>query len=154
MPKIWDSSMGTKINLKLTHRLLFRTYLVKGLAAALIGAASVLFPDRMLGNPVHALIGHYIPISVFGLLWLVSGASVLGGLYAHKYIASRMGMALMVGLFATMSASMLMAQIFSVVPTNYLATTIIYASLALSSFIILLEPPVNPQTAIRTQKEK
>ena len=154
MPKIWDSSMGTKINLKLTHRLLFRTYLVKGLAAALIGVASILFPDRMLGNPVHALIGHYIPISVFGLLWLVSGASVLGGLYAHKYIASRMGMALMVGLFATTFASMLMAQIFSVVPTNYLATTIIYASLALSSFIILLEPPVNPQTAIRTQKEK
>ena len=146
--------MGTKINLRLTHRLLFRTYLVKGLAAALIGAVTVLYPGRMFGGPVHALIGSYIPVNVFGLLWLISGICVLGGLYAHRYMVSRMGMALMVSLFTTTSASMLMAQIFSVVPTNYMATTIIYASLALSSFVILLEPPVNPQTAIRTQKEK
>ena len=146
--------MGTRINLRLTHRLLFRTYLVKGSIAALIGIASVLFPGRMFGNPIHALIGAYIPISVFGFLWLVAGISVLTGLYTHRYKVSRMGMALMVSLFATTSASMLMAQVFSIVPSNYLATTAIYMSLALSSLMILLEPPVNPQTAIKTKTEK
>ena len=146
--------MRTRINLRLTHRLLYRTYLVKGLTATLIGAATILFPGRMFGGPIHILIGDYIPISVFGLLWLVAGVSVLSGLYANRYMVSRMGMALMVSLFATTSASMLMEQVFGIVPSNYLATTAIYMSLALSSLMILLEPPVNPQTAIKTKTEK
>ena len=154
LPKIWDSSMGTKINLKLTHRLLFRTYLVKGVSAALIGAVTALFPGRMFGGPVHALIGNYMPVNVFGLLWLISGICVVVGLYTNRYIVSRMGMALLVSLFATTSASMFLAQAFSIASANYMASTTVYLSLALSSFMILLEPPVNPQTAIRTQKEK
>lgn len=146
--------MGTRINLRLTHKLLYRTYLVKGLTATLIGAATILFPDRMFGRPTHTLIGDYIPIGVFGLLWLISGICVIGGLHTHRYMVSRMGMALMVSLFATTSVSMLMEQIFGIAPSNVLATTVIYMSLALSSLMILLEPPVNPQTAIKTKTEK
>lgn len=146
--------MGKRINLRLTHRLLYRTYLVKGLTATLIGAATIIAPGRMFGGPIHTLIGDYIPINVFGVLWLISGICIVGGLVAHRYMVSRMGMAFLISLFATTSVSMLMEQVFGIVPSNMLGTAAIYMSLALSSLMILLEPPVNPQTAIKTKMEK
>ena len=142
-----------KINLKVTHRLLYRTYIVKGLTSLTIGVLALLLPEHMLGSPIYQSLRHVVSPAVVDVLWIIAGIAIVFGTLSHHYRVSRMGMAVLVALFATSAASMLVAQILNLTPFIHLQAVLINSSLAISSFILLLEPPINPQTAIKNKKE-
>lgn len=151
--KMITENMMNKINLKMTHRLLYRTYIVKGLTSLTIGVLALLLPEHMLGSPIYQSLLNVVSPLVVDVLWIIAGIAIVFGTLSHHYRVSRMGMAGLVALFATSAASMLVAQILKLTPFIHLHAVLIHSSLAISSFIILLEPPINPQTAIKNKKE-
>lgn len=153
MPKMITESMMNKISLNITHRLLYRTYIVKGLTSLIIGVLALLLPEHMLGSPIYQSLPNVVPPPVVDALWIITGIAIVWGTLSNHYRVSRMGLAGLVALFATSAVSMLAAQILGLTPFIHLQAVLINASLAISSFILLLEPPVNPQTAIKNKKE-
>lgn len=143
----------SKINLKITHRLLYRTYIVKGLTSLIIGVFASLLPEHMLGSPIYQSSLNVVYPLVVDALWIVAGIAIVWGTLYNHYRVSRMGLAVLVALFATSAVSILAAQLLGLTPFIHLYAVLIHTSLAISSFMLMLEPPINPQTAIKNEKE-
>lgn len=141
------------INLRKTHRLLFRTFVVKGLTAIALGVGIIIAPDVMLGSPAYDTINDILPPPVSGVVWLSLGIMIMFALMTNRYKTVRVGIAGMAVLFATWSVGFLSNQIMLGTPWTYMFAVFIYASMAASTVLLLLEPPLNPETAIKTKIE-
>lgn len=141
------------INLRKTHRLLYRTFVVKGITGIALGLGIIIAPDVMLGSSAYDTINDILPPPISGVVWLALGAMIIFALIKNRYKTVRVGIAGMAVLFATWSIGFLSNQIMLGVPWAYMFAVFIYASMSISTLLLLLEPPLNPETAIKTKKE-
>lgn len=147
--------MMTKIDLRKTHKLLYRIYMVKALVALFVGTGVLLAPQAVFGSIAYSTITSVIPVLVWGWLWVLFGASIVFGLTSTRYKLARLGMAGLVVLYMTMTVGLFASQMLpeTQVQGSYMFGVGTYAGLAASTFILLLEPPINPETAIQTKRK-
>lgn len=139
--------MNQHTNLRVSHRLLYRQSLILGIAALINGIGLLFFPQLFFGSYVTLKAVAIAPI--WGVLWSLSALSILGGLTRLPYAFVRTGLVGLTTLFFTWAVGILTNQLFNVVPYALLAIPV-YGSLAAVCITMLLEPPINPETAIRT----
>jgi len=142
-----------KINLRVTHRLLFRSYLIRGLSALFAGIFILLWPTVTLGSPAYATINQVMPYAFSSAAWTLSGVLMLYGLASGYYRIATIGMSLAATLYSAWAIGLLTNMLIGTGTGNYAFAVLVYASLAATSIIVLLEPPINPETAIKNKKE-
>lgn len=145
--------MSKHINLKVTHRLLWRLYGYRAIVSIMSGLGILLAPQWFAGSVGYTVISSIIPLVVSGSLWLLAGILIAGALYVWPYKVARVGIAITIALYFLWGTGILTNQLINLEQPVSLFAVLAYYSLALTSFFMLLEPPINPETAIRT-KEK
>lgn len=146
--------MFEKINLRVTHKLLFRSYIVKGVIALLCGVSILVAPTVTLGSSAYSVINQVLPFTISGALWSLSGFLLLFGIVSKYYWFSRIGLSLSATLYGVWCVGLLSNMLLdNNTETNFVFAVLTYASLTVTSFILLIEPPINPETAIKNKKE-
>jgi hypothetical protein len=86
-------------------------------------------------------------------LWLSCGIAIIFGLQSTRYKIARLGLAGLIVLYMTLTAGLFTSQLLPDSPGSYMFAVGTYAGLAVTTFVILLEPPINPETAIGIKKK-
>lgn len=141
--------MSKHINLRATHALLWRLHVGVATASFVSGLSILLYPRKFMVNAACTV----LPYWMTGLLWLLCGAMVAGALVRWSYKTARLGIGLSVVLYGLMGTGMLTDLLFSNGPPAPLSTIIAHYILAFGAFFILLEPPINPETAITNRNK-
>lgn len=138
------------INLRTTHRLLYRNSLSAALAGGAIGLGILFAPDFFFGS--YKVLKDTAPTFVWGILWTTASLTVLLGLFKFGYSVVRVGMGGLATLFFTWAVGILSNQIFNVTPYSLISvpTWMLVAYLCMST---LSEPPINPSTAIKVTRD-
>lgn len=139
--------MSKHINLRATHALLWRLHIGVAAASFVSGLSILLYPRKFMVNAACTLLPYWLT----GPLWLLCGTMIAGALARWSYKTARLGVGLAVVLYALMGTGMLTDLLFSDGPPAPLSTIIAHYILAFGAFFILLEPPINPETAIRNK---
>lgn len=142
--------MSRHINLRATHTLLWRLYSCIAIASFAIGLDTLIFPNAYIINTACDVVPYWIA----GSLWLICGVMIIGSLIIWSYKIARLGLGISIVLYCLMGTGMLTDLLFNTSPPAPISTIIAYYILAISSFFILLEPPVNPETAIRNKNKE
>lgn len=147
--------MMNRINLRKTHRLLYRIYMVKALSALFVGLGIILAPKAVFGSIAYSTITSIIPAIPWGMLWIIFGSAIIYGLTSTRYKVARLGLAGLIVLYMTLTVGLFTSQLLpaSQVSGSYLFAVGTYAGLAAATFAVLLEPPINPETAIQTKRK-
>lgn len=146
--------MNNHINLKVTHRFLWRLYGYRAVVAMLSGIGILFFPDFFAGATGYSVITGTLPLEIIGILWVTCGVLILGALFHWPYKLARAGMAISIMLYSLWGTGILTNQIINTQKPDLLFAVLAYYSLALTSYFMLLEPPINPETAIKNKKTK
>lgn len=141
------------INLRLTHRLLFRIIFVKALFSFLVGLGIFFLPQSFFASPGYISLNDLFPAPVWGLLWMAAGGISLAGILKLPYNYVRAGLASMTALYATWGTGLLANQIINVQPYSLLAVFVYFGSASVCAFL-MLEPPINPVTAVKVRDER
>jgi len=142
-----------KINLKKTHRLLYRVYMIKALSAVFVGLGILVAPAAVFGSIAYSTITAIVPPFWWGTLWLLFGTAIIFGLQSSRYRIARLGLAGLIVLYMTLTAGLFTSQLLPESSGSYMFAVGTYAGLAITTFAILLEPPINPETAIGIKKK-
>lgn len=147
--------MMNRINLRKTHRLLYRIYMVKALSALFVGLGILIAPNAVFGSIAYSTITNIIPPVPWGALWVIFGGLIIYGLTSTRYKVARLGLAGLIVLYMTLTVGLFTSQLLpeSQVSGSYLFAVGTYAGLAAATFAVLLEPPINPETAIQTKRK-
>lgn len=146
--------MSSHINLRLTHRLLWRLYGYRAIVAFLSGMGILLFPGLFVGSANYSVVESTLPYQVIGTLWLVCAVLISGALWKWPYKLARIGIGISIVLYALWGTGLLTQYLINEGTTTALFAVLAYYSLSLTSFFMLLEPPINPETAIENSKNK
>lgn len=141
--------MKKYINLRVTHKLLWRLYGCQVAASFVSGLSILLCPREFMVNAACTILPYWLT----GLLWLLCGAMIAGALARWSYKTARLGLGISVVLYGLMGTGMLTDLLFSDGPPAPISTIIAHYILAFGAFFILLEPPINPETAIRNKNK-
>lgn len=141
--------MSKHINLRANHALLWRLHVGVATASFVSGLSILLYPRKFMVNAACII----LPYWMTGLLWLLCGAMIAGALARWSYKTARLGIGLSVVLYGLMGTGMLTDLLFSDGPQAPLSTIIAHYILAFGTFFILLEPPINPETAITNRNK-
>ena len=141
--------MKKYINLRVTHKLLWRLYGCQTAASFVSGLSILLCPREFMVNAACTILPYWLT----GLLWLLCGAMIAGALTRWSYKTARLGLGISVVLYGLMGTGMLTDLLFSDGPPAPISTIIAHYILAFGAFFILLEPPINPETAIRNKNK-
>ena len=141
------------INLRVTHRLLWRLYGYRAIVAILSGLGILLAPQAFAGSANYQVITTVVPLQIAGLLWLAAGIMIAGALFKWPYKVARLGMAISIMLYFLWGTGILTNNIINQGSPTALFAVLAYYSLSLTSFFMLLEPPINPETAIKNKKD-
>lgn len=145
--------MSGHINLKLTHRLLWRLYGYRAIVSLMSGLGILFAPDIFASAQGYQVITTTLPLTVIGVLWVVAGLLIAGALWKLPYKMARFGIAISIALYFLWGTGILTNQLINLSQPTSLFAVLAYYSLALTSFFMLLEPPINPETAIRNKKK-
>lgn len=146
--------MKQHINLRVTHRLLWRLYAYRAVVSLLSGLGILMFPDAWIGFAGYQVITDTIPPFLMGILWLASGIMIAGGLITWPYKTARVGIAISIILYFLWGTGIWTNQVINQGEMLASFAVLAYYSLALTSYFMLLEPPINPATAITDTKNK
>lgn len=141
--------MKKYINLRVTHKLLWRLYGCQAAASFVSGLSILLCPREFMVNAACTILPYWLT----GLLWLLCGAMIAGALVRWSYKTARLGLGISAVLYGLMGTGMLTDLLFSDGPPAPISTIIAHYILAFGAFFILLEPPINPETAIRNKNK-
>lgn len=141
--------MKKYINLRVTHKLLWKLYGCLAAASFVSGLGILLHPSAFMSNMECTIIPHWLT----GLLWLLCGGMIVGALIGLPYKVARLGLGISVVLYGLLGTGMLTSFLFSGGPSAPVSTIISHYALALGAFFILSEPPINPETAIRNKNK-
>lgn len=142
------------INLRVTHRLLWRLYGYRAIVAIISGLGILLAPQAFAGSVNYQVITSVLPLQIAGLLWLVAGVMIAGALFKWPYKVARLGIAISIMLYFLWGTGILTNNILNQGSPTALFAVLAYYSLSLTSFFMLLEPPINPETAIKNKKKE
>lgn len=147
--------MSGHINLRLTHRLLWRLYGYRAVVALLSGLGILLFPGLFVGSANYTVVENTLPYQVIGSLWLLCAVLIGGALWKWPYKLARIGIGISIVLYGLWGTGLLTNALINEGASTALFAVLAYYSLSLTSFFMLLEPPINPETAIgNTKKQK
>lgn len=141
------------INLKVTHRLLWRLYGYRSVISLLSGLGILLAPAWFASSQGYNVITELVPLVIIGILWVISGILMAGALIKWPYKLAKVGMAMSAILYFLWGTGILTNQLINLEQPTSLFAVLAYYSLGLTSVYVLMEPPINPETAIKT-KEK
>lgn len=142
------------IDLRLTHTLLFRLYGYRAIVSIIAGLGILFFPDVFAGSASYVTITSTIPLYISGILWLIAGIMIAGALIKWPYKMARMGIAITIALYFLWGTGILTNNLINLGSPTAIFAVLAYYSLSLTSFFMLLEPPINPETAIRSKKKE
>lgn len=142
------------VNLRVTHRLLWRLYGYRAIVALISGVGILFAPDLFIGSSKYGVIGATLPFWLIGLLWILCAVMIMGALFRWSYRVARLGISISIVLYGLWGTGLLTQYIFNDGPTAALFAVLAYYSLALTSFLMLLEPPINPETAIENKQKE
>lgn len=144
--------MSGHINLKVTHRLLWRLYGYRAIVALLSGFGILFFPGLFVGSMSYTVIETTLPYTVIGVLWLIAGILIAGALFKWPYKLARIGIGISIVLYGLWGTGLLTNSLLNEGTSTALFAVLAYYSLSLTSFFMLLEPPINPETALKNTK--
>lgn len=146
--------MSGHINLRVTHRLLWRLYGYRAIVSLISGIGILFFPELFVGSTSYTVIESTIPFTVIGILWTIAGTLIAGALFRWPYKLARIGIGTSIVLYGLWGTGLLTNYLLNDDPTTALFAVLAYYSLSLTSFFMLLEPPINPETAIANTNTK
>ena len=141
------------INLRVTHRLLWRLYGYRAVISVLVGLGIFFAPQFFANSANYTTIEAVLPLKLAGLLWIVAGVMIGGALLKWPYKIARLGIGVTIMLYFLWGTGILTNNLINQPHPTSLFAVFAYYSLALTSFFMLLEPPINPETAIKTKKD-
>lgn len=139
------------INLRSTHRYLYRNALAYASAGAVIGLGILFAPDFFFGS--YKVLKDTAPTIFWGLIWTLFSGVTFIGLFKYGYNFVRVGIAGLATLFFTWAIGILTNQLFNVVPYALISIPT-YLLIAYVGMSMLSEPPINPSTAIRVSRDE
>jgi len=142
------------INLRVTHRLLWRLYAFRGVVSILAGLGILFFPAAFVNSSNYDVIATVLPLQLAGGLFLIFGLMIMSALFKLPYKIARLGIGGTILLYFLWAVGIFTNNVFNQESITSLFAVLAYLSLATTSFFMLLEPPINPETAIKTHKEK
>ena len=145
--------MRGHINLKVTHRLLWRLYGYRAIVSLISGFGILFAPQLFVGATSYSVIENTLPYSVIGGLWLLCSVLIAGVLFRWSYRLARVGIGISIVLYALWGTGLLTQYLINDTSTSSIFAVLAYYSLALTSFFMLLEPPINPETAITNRNK-
>ena len=140
------------INLRVTHRLLWRLYGYRAVVSIILGLGILLTPGLFANSVSYTVVNNVVPLYITGILWLAAGVMIAGALFKWPYRIARLGIAITIMLYFLWGTGILTNNLLNQPQPTALFAVFAYYSLALTSFFMLLEPPLNPETAIMTKK--
>lgn len=146
--------MQDHINLRITHRLLWRLYAYRAVISIICGLGIIIAPNIFVGSPSYDVFQSIFPQYTTGGLWLICGVLIAYGLQRGPYYLAKIGIGLSAALYFSWGVGILATQITNPHIPLALFAVLAYVSLAVTSFLMLLEPPINPMTAIKKHKER
>lgn len=141
------------INLRVTHRLLWRLYGYRAIVSIIVGLGILFAPQTFANSANYTTIEAVLPLQFAGLLWLIAGVMIAGALIKWPYKVARLGIAITIMLYFLWGTGILTNNLLNQPEVTSLFAVFAYYSLALTSFFMLLEPPLNPETAIKNKKD-
>lgn len=132
--------------------MLFRLYGFRAVISIVSGIGILFFPDAFVQSNNYSVVTDVIPLKIAGALFLAFGLMIAGALFKLPYRVARLGIAGTVLLYMLWAIGILTNNIFNQAEVTSLFAVLAYFSLATTSFFMLLEPPINPETAIKTEK--
>lgn len=146
--------MSGHINLRLTHKLLWRLYGYRAIVSIISGLGILIAPNVFAGSASYQVITNTVPLQLAGILWLLAGLMIAGALWKLLYKVARLGIALSIALYFLWGTGILTNNLINQGSPTAIFAVLAYYSLSLTSFFMLLEPPINPETAIRNKKKE
>lgn len=143
--------MRGHINLRVTHTLLWRLYGYRAIVSLINGFGILFFPSLFVSSAAYVVIEETYPYWLIGLLWILCGVMIAGALFKWSYRFARLGIGISIILYGLWGTGLLTNYLFNDGPSASMFAVLAYYSLSLSSFFMLLEPPINPETAIETK---
>lgn len=135
-----------RINLRSTHKLLYRIMLIFSLGSIFIGLGILTEPYTMYAN--FRTLSDILPVYMWGVLWLTAGITVLLGIIFKYYLLCKAGLIAISSLCVTWGIAQVTGQFFGHTGVYSFMSTLVYCSSAITGVAILAEPPINPETAI------
>lgn len=145
--------MKGHINLRITHRLLWRLYGYRAIVSLISGLGILFAPKLFVGAANYTVIESTLPFWVIGSLWLLCSVMIAGALFRWPYRWARLGIGISIVLYALWGTGLLTHYLLNNIEATALFAVLAYYSLALTSFFMLLEPPINPETAITNRNK-
>lgn len=142
------------INLRVTHKLLWRLYGYRAVVSIIVGLGILFAPQFFANSSNYTTITAVVPLQIAGLLWLTAGVMIAGALFKWPYKIARLGIAISIMLYFLWGTGILTNNLINQPYPTSLFAVFAYYSLALTSFFMLLEPPINPETAIKNKKKE
>lgn len=146
--------MKGHINLNVTHKLLYRLYLKFAVIAIVSGLGILSAPMLFAGSDSYDVINAVLPLYLSGALFTLSGIGIALSLWRMHYKIARTGISVLAVLYFMWGTGILTNNILNLGTPTALFAVLSYWSLSMSAFYMLLEPPINPETAIEIKNKK
>lgn len=146
--------MKGHINLRVTHRLLWRLYGYRAAVSLICGFGILFAPGLFVSSQSYTVIEQTYPYWLVGVLWILCGVMIAGALWGWPYKIARLGIGVSIVLYGLWGTGLLTNYLLNDTPSASLFAVLSYYSLSVTSFLMLLEPPINPETAIEIKTKK
>jgi hypothetical protein len=140
------------INLKLTHRYLYRNILAIVIFSLFVGFGMLFSPQQFFNSPNYSgILGQLASAHTWGIMFVAAGVTILLGLYRFSYRFALVGLVIFASITTTWSIGLFLLPLVGV-SASYTGACIygLATVLAISS---ILESTINPTTAINRDEK-
>lgn len=139
------------IDLKRTHRLLYRLAWVKASFAIFLSLGVILLPQILIKE--SSLPDNLLSATAWGILWLIAGGTIAYGLIRKYYDPVRVGLVALCSLYFMFAIGAVFTAVFG--EGNYsMFIAVVFLTKSIICALILGEPPINPSTAVKEGQDE
>ena len=141
------------LDLRHTHRLVFRQVIATLVFSVIIGVGMTFFPNVFFSSDNYkVIIGELAVPQIWGGIWLVCSALMVVGMTKATYKFTQIGLIAFSVICIVWSFGLLLIPVTT--PTSAYTGAAIWGLIAVRTFVLALEPPINPITAIDVSEKE
>lgn len=140
------------LDLRHTHRLVFRQTIFTIAFCVVIGFGMAFFPETFFNSKAYnQIIGELAIPQLWGAAWLACATIMTLGMTALSYKLTQIGLIAFSVISIIWALGLALLPVTSVNPAYTAAA--IWGLIGVRTFVLALEPPINPATAIEIGKD-
>lgn len=142
----------SSLDLRHTHRLVFRQVIATVVFSVVIGIGMTFFSELFFTSENYkVIIGELAAPQIWGGVWLVCSALMSIGMTKASYKFTQAGLMIFSVICIIWAFGLLLIPVTT--PTSAYTGAAIWGLIAVRTFALALEPPINPITAINVDEK-